>query len=103
MSGSCKHLKRCGLLWLRLLYIFLNKIYKKNNNNKKKYASCPFKQKAIAIYSHHCTIYYFTMLCLPKTKSVSIDSFSFNLQALFYGDVWILVYYLHIFVIIICY
>ena len=29
MSGSCKHQKRCGLLLLRLLYIFLNK---KNNN-----------------------------------------------------------------------
>ena len=29
MSGSCKHQKRCGLLLLRLLYIFLNKIYKK--------------------------------------------------------------------------
>ena len=37
MSGSCKHQKRCGLLLLRLLYIFLNKIYiykkKKINNN----------------------------------------------------------------------
>ena len=29
MSGSCKHQKRCGLSWLRLLYIFLNKIYYK--------------------------------------------------------------------------
>ena len=27
MSGSCKHQKRCGLSWLRLLYIFLNKFY----------------------------------------------------------------------------
>ena len=27
MSGSCKHQKRCGLSWLRLLYIFVNKIY----------------------------------------------------------------------------
>ena len=37
MSGSCKHQKRCGLLLLRLLYIFLNKIYiyKKKNNKKK--------------------------------------------------------------------
>ena len=29
MSGSCKHQKRCGLSWLRFLYIFLNKIYLK--------------------------------------------------------------------------
>ena len=34
MSGSCKHQKRCGLLLLRLLYIFLNK--KKNNKKKNK-------------------------------------------------------------------
>ena len=33
MSGSCKHQKRCGLLLLRLLYIFLNKIYKKKKKN----------------------------------------------------------------------
>ena len=36
MSGSCKHQKRCGLLLLRLLYIFLNKIYKKKK--KKNYS-----------------------------------------------------------------
>ena len=36
MSGSCKHQKRCGLLLLRLLYIFLNKIYKKKKKKKKK-------------------------------------------------------------------
>ena len=29
MSGSCKHQKRCGLSWLRLVYIFLNKTNKK--------------------------------------------------------------------------
>ena len=34
MSGSCKHQKRCGLLWLRLLFIFLNKICKKKNKKK---------------------------------------------------------------------
>ena len=34
MSGSCKHQKRCGLLLLRLLYIFLNKIYKKKKKKK---------------------------------------------------------------------
>ena len=33
MSGSCKHQKRCGLLWLRLLYIFLKKNLKKNCNS----------------------------------------------------------------------
>ena len=36
MSGSCKHQKRCGLLLLRLLYIFLNKIYIKKKKKKKK-------------------------------------------------------------------
>ena len=36
MSGSCKHQKRCGLLLLRLLHIFLNKIYKKKKKKKKK-------------------------------------------------------------------
>ena len=40
------------------------------------------KQKAINLYSDHCT-----MLCLQKIKSVSIDSFSFNLLTLFYCDV----------------
>ena len=35
MSGSCKHQKRCGLLLLRLLYIFLNKIYQKKKKKKK--------------------------------------------------------------------
>ena len=35
MSGSCKHQKRCGLLLLRLLYIFLNKIYIKKKIKKK--------------------------------------------------------------------
>ena len=35
-SGSCKHQKRCGLLLLRLLYIFLNTIYKKNFKKLKK-------------------------------------------------------------------
>ena len=39
MSGSCKHQKRCGLLLLRLLYIFLNKIYKKKKKIKRIYAS----------------------------------------------------------------
>ena len=33
MSGSCKHQKRCGLLLLRLLHIFLNKIYIKKKND----------------------------------------------------------------------
>ena len=37
MSGSCKHQKRCGLLLLRLLYIFLNKIHKKKNKKKSIY------------------------------------------------------------------
>ena len=37
MSGSCKYQKRCGLSWLRLLYIFLNKIdYKKQKKTEKK-------------------------------------------------------------------
>ena len=36
MSGSCKHQKRCGLLLLRLFYIFLNKIYKKKTEKKQK-------------------------------------------------------------------
>ena len=34
MSGSCKHPKQCGLSWLRLLYIFLCKIYFKKTKQK---------------------------------------------------------------------
>ena len=34
MSGSHKHQKRCGLSWLKFLYIFLNKIYQKKVNKK---------------------------------------------------------------------
>ena len=40
------------------------------------------KQKAIDLYSDHCTNLQY--LCLPRVNSVSIDSFSFNLLSFFY-------------------
>ena len=65
MSGSCKHQKRCGLLLLRLLYIFLNKkkIIKKKKINK-----------------------FLGGLSVGTTTSLSSDLLMFCLSVLFCGS-----------------
>ena len=70
MSGSCKHQKRCGLLLLRLLYIFLNKIYKKKKIKKKSIVIFP---SIINLFCEHNLVFTSILprqLKLSRVKSI---------------------------------